>query len=92
MLTLPDNLPPSAQSTVVSPSARVNSLVDGPLVGTVAEYKLNPNKQARSKNPFGGVDLCKFVLKYLEMSPFTPSGEWTSRCLYMNIVLKAPTH
>ncbi len=42
MLTLPDDLPPSAQSTVVSPSARVNSLVDGPLVGTVAEYKLNP--------------------------------------------------
>ena len=42
MLTLPDDLPPSAQSAVVSPSARVNSLVDGPLVGTVAEYKLNP--------------------------------------------------
>ena len=77
MLTLPDDLPPLVQSTVVSPSARVNSLVDGPLVGTTAEYKLNQlNKQARSNYPFGGVNLCKFVLKHLEKShlPLLGSG------------------
>ena len=65
MLTLPDDLPPSAQSAVVSPSARVNSLVDGPLVGTVAEYKLNPKTN-----------------KHVQI---TPSGEWTSANLYLNI-------
>jgi hypothetical protein len=44
VLTLPDDLPPLVQSTVVSPSARVNSLVDGPLVGTTADYKPNQTK------------------------------------------------
>ena len=39
---LPNNVPDRhiAQSVVVSPSAVVNSTVDGPLTGTAAEYKL----------------------------------------------------
>ena len=68
---LPNNVPDRhiAQSVVVSPSAVVNSTVDGPLTGTAAEYKLFflTNKQVLC--PKGHVDLCKFVLDIIPKSP-----------------------